>query len=205
MRPPAPFYAVAARELSGAREPLDVFESLRARPYPWLLESTLRGPMEQVDPVIAAETRLALLEARLAIRDSNPAAHGPSMTDLLAATRRLGDPDTFLWALIVELERRVATEGGESMDPVLQEYEELARLGGYWEQPYIQTRVGIVRAVALLQRERPRADLVADAFGYLRRLGRAGVWKEYRELLASIAGDHVAGTATVPQPAGDLA
>ena len=145
------------------------------------LETTLDGPMEQVDLVIADETRLALAEARLAARGADPASIKPALAAVIETARSVRDPDILLQALVLEIERRAATGGNEPIAPVLEEFETLVGQGGFWEQPFMLARVGVVRSASLLGQGLEReaieraeeADRLAGEFGYLSLGARA--------------------------------
>ncbi|UCC66678.1 MAG: hypothetical protein JSW32_01685, partial [Deltaproteobacteria bacterium] len=53
-------------------------------------------------------------------------------------------------AVVLELERRAATGGKESIDTVVEEFDGLVRRGGFWDQPYQRARAEAARAKAAL-------------------------------------------------------
>jgi Nif-specific regulatory protein len=136
-----------------------------------LLERTLRGSLERVDPMVLLYTRTALAEARLlAGVEGSPTSELPPV--LLSELRELRDPDTLPWGLVLEIERR-ADRGDDAPEALFEELEALTALGGSWDQPHYRLRAGQARARWLLRRGDAETahTLAAEVGAEARRFG----------------------------------
>jgi transcriptional regulator with GAF, ATPase, and Fis domain len=111
-----------------------------------LVESTLGLPHDEVDPVTVEGVRLALAEARMASAQPDESLVESSVRGSLEGARRWRDPDTLLWALVLELERRARPGVDEPLEPVREELDELNRRGGSWAQPLQVLRADLAAA-----------------------------------------------------------
>ena len=115
-----------------------------------LLESTLEEPLARVDPLVIGEMRMALAEALMASGSPDEARIRELLLECRKQARRWNDPETLLWSLTAELERRARESVDEPLDPIRSEFDEAVQRGGFWVQPFYAARADLAGATALL-------------------------------------------------------
>jgi transcriptional regulator with GAF, ATPase, and Fis domain len=153
-----------------------------------LLESTLRLPDQKVDLVMVESVRLALAEARMLGRRPDETKIEASVHEALEGARRWRDPDTLLWALTLEAERRARPGVEEPVEPVRAELDGLTQRGGAWSQPLWTLRADLADARRHISDERLDEALqrASGAAALAERLEQPALGAEAHALLAEV-------------------
>ncbi|MDH3264702.1 MAG: GAF domain-containing protein, partial [Paracoccaceae bacterium] len=118
-----------------------------------LMESTLAGPIQQVDASFVDYLRLSFAGARMDGPTPDPAWIRNTIQRCLERSRQYNDPEVLLWSLMMELRRRDRFNG-EPLEPILEEFTEVVARGGSWAQPFYMIGAELARAAAWLSRDR---------------------------------------------------